>query len=99
MDVNKIAVDDVIGIVDSLAVVPATVIPVQKWDLEVRVVGVRGDGAQWNVLVRAVPLKRDRWSATNTTDKMEMISFRDFCQVWDDGQCWFGERHCGKERD
>lgn len=44
VDVNKLTVDDVIGEVDSLAAVPATVFAEQDRDLVVHVVAVRGDG-------------------------------------------------------
>lgn len=99
VDVNKMTGDDVIGIVDRLAVVPATVFPGQNWDLEICVVRINGDGVQRIFLIRVVPLKGDRRSALNATDKIEMTSFSDIRQVWDDQQFRVGERHCGEERD
>lgn len=99
LDVNKITVDDVNGRVVSLTAVPAAVCPGQERDVVVRVVAVNGDGVHRIFIVRAVPLKGDRRSAFNATDKVEIISFSDFCQVWDDDQGWVGERHCGEERD
>lgn len=75
LDVNKITVDDVIGIVDSLTAVPATVFPGQIWYLEVCVVSVRGDDILWIFPVRAIQFKGDWRSAFNTTDNREIIPF------------------------
>lgn len=98
LDVNKVTVDDVIGVVDGLAAVPATVVAGENWDFVGRVVGHRADGAHRILLVRAVPLKGDWRRALNAADKVELNSFRDFCHVWDDSQYWLGQRHCGEDR-
>lgn len=46
LDDNGVAVDNIIGAVDSLAVVRAAVLLGRRWDLVGRVVAVGGDGVQ-----------------------------------------------------
>lgn len=63
LDDNGVAVDNIIGAVDSFAVVRAAVLLGQRWDLVVRAVAVGGDGVQQQLKVRMVPFEGDRWSA------------------------------------
>lgn len=62
LDDNGVAVDNIIGAVDSLTSVRAAVLLGQRWDLVVRVVAVGGDGVQ-QVIVQLVPFEGDRRSA------------------------------------
>lgn len=97
LDVDKTTVDGVIGLVYSLTAVPAAVFSGQNGNLVYRVIAVSGDNMHRIFIVWAKPLKGDWRSAFNATDQGKFITLRDFCQVWEDDQGRFRERHCGEE--